>query len=728
MDLSNLKKAINDYNIELASSIIVDLYIHEQRNFKKALLLSNSLPEPLNRDFTEENLKAFIDTFCMAAMELLNRGKDISFFMKQILEIIFAIKSIYKNSKSNLDRLERNEFSKYTLSQQIQMYCIYIEDQNRLSNTMLIDKEYITGMERELANHKADNVKGANVSLADNFEFTLEIADTLFRLLYFKSGRNTEQQENFNHEGIWPYEISSLEEIMHLASQRILLNSTWGKFKYRDWNVLINNTKFEENFLSFVPQVKENYMKELIGINRYKYQMYANFYKGNKENLNNNYHIKYVEDCSKMIDVNNIETLFELPKEKYFPATEFIKPFIEVQMNLVDEIYLRVEYDGLNIEEYIKGFEYLYTIASIYKNSVLLDFDEKDKYQYKKLSPIVHIEKFIEHFKNLYNIENTSAEKIINSFVFNSKTKMDIFSQPLIYVGKDNVVFCPTLVAQMNMNRIIQLRAMDFEIDVSEKGEEFERNLRFILSYNDHIKVNTNKIEFKAYDERDIEFDFIGMFEDYLLLIEFKHIKLPYSEKQYKNAFDTIKYGVDQVNRREKVIKNDWKTIQEMCSFDLPDEPIEENKILKLVCTNIFNFSTIIHDGVSIIDSSSLLKFFMAPEIQGVAISEEVTEVFKRNLWINKYPTVTEFIEYLQCPIAIEPYITCYNETFKPIPKVNEDDYNILFFDYELIKDPYEFLYKAPKIINHKAMSIKIGRNEKCPCQSGVKYKKCCGK
>jgi len=728
MDFSNLKKAINDHNIELASSIIVDLYIHEQRNFKKSLLLSNSLPEPLNRDITEEKLKTLIDIFHMAAMDLLGRGKDISFFIKQFSEIITAIKSIYKNSKSNLERLERNEFSEYTLSQQIQMYCIYIEDQNRLSNAMLIDHEYITGMEREIANYKANNANGANVSLADNSEFILEIADTLFRLLYFKSEKTIEEQENFNHEGIWPYEISSLEEIVHLASQRILLNYTWGKFKYRDWSVSSNKTKFEEDYLFFVPRVKEDYMKELIGINRYKYQMYANFFDGNKEDLKNNYHIEYVKDCSKIIDSNKIETLFELPKKEYFLATEFIKPFIEVQMDLVDEIYLRVEYDGLNIKEYIKGFEYLYTISNIYKKSVLLDFKEKDKYQYKKLSPIVPIEKFIEHFKNLYNIENTSAEKIINSFVFNSKTKMDIFSQPLIYVGKDNVVFCPTLVDQMNMNRIIQLRAMDFEIDVSEKGEEFERNLRFILNYNDHIKVNTNKIEFKAYDERDIEFDFIGMFEDYLLLIEFKHIKMPYSEKQYKNAFDTIKYGVDQVNRREKVIKNDWKTIQEMCSFDLPDEPIEENKIIKIVCTNIFNFSTMVHDGVSIIDSSSLLKFFMAPEIQGIAISEEVEEVFKRNLWINKYPTVTEFIDYLKCPIAIEPYITCYNETLKPIIKVNEDDYNILFFDYELIKNPYDFLYRAPKNLNKKTMSIKVGRNEICPCQSGKKYKKCCGK
>lgn len=728
MDLNNLKKAINTHNAELASSIIVDLYTAEQINFKKALLLSNSLPEPLNRDFTEEKLKTLLYSFTLAAMELLARGKDIVLFTKQFLEITEAVKCIYKNSKSNLERLEQNVFSEYTISQQIQMYCIYIEDQNRLSNSMLLENEYITGMERELANYKADNMEGVNVSLADNFEFILEIADTLFRLLYFNSGANIEEQGNFNHDGISPYEIVSLQEIMHLASQRILLNTTWGRFKYRDWETFEKKNNLNEKFLFFVPQAKEEYMKELIGVNRYKYQAHVNFHKENSEDLKNNYHIKYIEDCSEIIDSNNIETLFELKEKEYFIATKFIKPFIKVQLDLVDDIYLKVEYNGLKIQEYIKGFEYLYTLANIYQKSVLLDFEEKDKYQYKKLAPIIHKGKFINHFKNLYKIEYDIAEQVINSFIFKSKTRMDVFSQPLVYVGKDNVVFCPTLIIQMNMVRIIQLLSTDFEIDVSEKGNEFERKLRFILAYNEHIKVNTNKIEFKAYDDRDIEFDFIGMFEDHLILIEFKHIKTPYSEKQYKNAFDTIKFGVDQVNRRVKVIKNDWETIKGKCSFDLPDKPIEENKIIKLVCTNIFNFSTVIHEDVTIIDSSSLLKFFMAPEIQGIAVGEELKEVFKRNLWINKYPTVTEFKKYIKCPIAIEPYVNCFKETFKPIPKVNKDDYNILFFDYDLIKNPYEFLYEVPKDSNKKAKSVKIGRNEKCPCESGKKYKQCCGK
>jgi len=35
---------------------------------------------------------------------------------------------------------------------------------------------------------------------------------------------------------------------------------------------------------------------------------------------------------------------------------------------------------------------------------------------------------------------------------------------------------------------------------------------------------------------------------------------------------------------------------------------------------------------------------------------------------------------------------------------------------------------KEEEIKKHFQKSVKIGRNEKCPCNSNKKYKKCCGK
>ncbi|MFD4932783.1 YecA family protein [Peribacillus butanolivorans] len=727
MNLDELKTAINSNDTDRAASIIVDLYKKSPNNFKKTLLLSNSLPEPLGRDFEEKKLKTLLNSFILSAKKLIDEGINIIPFTNEYLQITQAISIINHNLKNNLKRLESNKFSDYTLSEQIQMFCIYIEDQKRLSNIQETkDIQYITGMEGQVAKFKADNNKDVKVSKTDNFEAVLEMADTLFRLLYYRAGKKIEKAENFLHEGISPYEIESLEEIMHLALQRNLFNFTWGKFKYREWK--LRQVEYEkEKYNIFEPFSREEHKKELIGINRYIYRDHINLQQENAKNLEGKRSYRFIEECSKYVDVDNIQSLFLLKKNEYFKASDFTKIVIKSQLKSVEEVYNSVKLDGVNMEDIIKGFEYLYTIALIYQQAVEPNFNEDDVMQYRKLSPIIHKDSIVDHFNEIYDMDFPTSEKIISNFIFTGKSKMDIFSQPLAYVGKNNVVFCPSLITQMNMVRIIEMLTTDYNIDISDKGTEFERQLRFILSFNPHIKVNTNKLTFKAYDGRDIEFDFVGMFEDHLLLIELKNLKIPFSDRSYKSSLDTIKVGIDQVNRRANVIKNDWAILKEKCSFTLPEEPVEESKIIKLVCTNIFNFSTFIRDGVEIIDSSSLLKFLMAPQIKGISIGEEVEEVYKRNLWKNNYPTVTEFKDFLKCPVAIEPYINCYEEAFKPIGKIEADDYNISFFDYNLIRDPYENLYDDLQRSNQKTKNIKIGRNSTCPCESGKKYKKCCG-
>ncbi len=50
----------------------------------------------------------------------------------------------------------------------------------------------------------------------------------------------------------------------------------------------------------------------------------------------------------------------------------------------------------------------------------------------------------------------------------------------------------------------------------------------------------------------------------------------------------------------------------------------------------------------------------------------------------------------------------------------------LYFFDYNLVKDPYE-KYIPEVLKNNLSKQKKTGRNESCPCNSGKKYKKCCG-
>ncbi|MEK4671117.1 YecA family protein [Niallia sp. FSL R7-0271] len=723
MNLTKLRTAINEFNAQEASTILVNLYIENPDNFKKSLLLSNSLPEPLGRSFSDKKLNTLSLAFLLAGKQLIDKDVDIRKYVSEYSQITQAIKIIRGNTKSNEELLKENTFFEYSLSEQLQMFCIYIEDQSRLSQNLLInDKNFRNGMENEVAKFNVDDVEGIKISETDRMEALIEIANTLFRFLYYKSGNDIENTLVESKSEIIPYNIQSFEEIIKLSLQKNLLVDIWGKFKFREWK-LEKLRRNDTEYYVFIPNSKDDFKKERIAINRYLYRDHINVQQSNlkyfKENQKSS---AYMDTISRNLDVNDIQNIFKLEKREFFQASILFRNLIGGQLSALDDIYRDLEQDGIKISELFKGFEYLFTIAMIYKNAVLKEFDQDDIAQYKKLSPLTDKENLITHFSYLYDIDFVIAEKMINIFIFSNKPLLDVFSQPLIYAGGNKVIFCPSLILQMNTVRIIEMLVASWKKKISNKGKIYEEQLRYILSFNPHIQVNTNKIEFKAFDGRDVEFDFIGLFEDHLLLIEFKHLQIPYEDKIKRNALGTIDVGIEQVNRREAIINNDndWVKIKEKCSFDLPDNP--PKKIIKLLCTNILDFTTIIREGVEIIDSSSLLKFFMSPEVKGFAIGNEINESLYQNLWKGKFPTVEEFKLFLDCPVAVKPFIDCYEGVLKPLTKIKEEDYNISFFDYSLTKDPYENINKKI-LINNKN---KVGRNEPCTCGSGKKSKKCC--
>lgn len=54
--------------------------------------------------------------------------------------------------------------------------------------------------------------------------------------------------------------------------------------------------------------------------------------------------------------------------------------------------------------------------------------------------------------------------------------------------------------------------------------------------------------------------------------------------------------------------------------------------------------------------------------------------------------------------------------------------YNLPEWDELLTPEKRKELYKAQKVSGTVVKGQKVGRNDPCPCGSGKKYKKCCGK
>jgi SEC-C motif len=722
-----LNKLLKQGKIDAAAQFIFELYSEAPAKFKKTLLLSDNLPEPTAMDFNLKYLDNLLQAFQSAGLKLMANNVNISIYAKEFKEICGVIKIIGQNMISNKEKLANNSFSDYFLSEQIQMLCIYIEDQNRLSqkqNFSISNKRFLTGMENAVASLNVNDTTGVKISEADRSESLIDIAENLFRFSYYMKENEIETSTVFDHNDISPYNIGSLEEIMHLSFQRNMLVNLWGKFKYRNWNInkVIRNN---DEIYAFTPENKTNDLKEHIAVNRYSYRDFISYSKKlSKHIIENRKAVEYIKDIAKKNEFTATEFVFSLKEKDFSQSNVVFRNALDSYLANLDSIYKELNYNGVQFPDLIKGFEYLFTIAMIYRETVLKDFNENEKSHDKVLSPIIDKDNLINQFCDLYKVDLTKGKKIFEMFSFSPKPLLDVFSQPLIYVGSNRVVFCPTLILQMNVRRIIEGLASKFKIDIANKGIKFEENIRNVLSCNPFIKVNTNTIRFTAYDGKQVEFDFLGLFDDHLLLIECKHEKAPFDDKDKKQSLDIIDYGIEQVNRREKVINEDWKLIRERCSFELPLSPPEN--IIKLLCTNIYDFSTIVRNNVEIIDSSSLIKFFIAPEIKKVAIGDTVEEEIYDSLWKGDAPSIEDFKSFLRCPVAVAPFIDCYKPVFKPLMKIKEEDFNINFFDYSLIKNPFESLDKNAEESPASKPSKKIRRNDLCICGSQKKYKRCC--
>lgn len=353
---------------------------------------------------------------------------------------------------------------------------------------------------------------------------------------------------------------------------------------------------------------------------------------------------------------------------------------------------------------------------------------EDNNVSYKYLTPCVKIKSLVCLFAKLYDLCKEKAHNIIHEFVYDKnawKNGGDIFMYPLIKVDNENIILCQTLIENMNLNRNIEKSFQKRKIDLSQVGKEYEKHMINELKDSKYIKVNTNKVEFLAYDGKNVEFDFLAVMNEYLLLIEFKSILTPYGDKELNDRRRTISEGVKQVLRRVEIIQKDWMKVKKMVDINLPDEPYPTDRIIKLVCTDIYDFTTLNMEGVIITDDSVLLKYFTAPTIGKIKVgNKSMTYTEVKKLWANNIPTPEEFLRYLEKPDTVSCFSEALREKIMPLIGF-EGDNQIIFKDMYLVKDPFENYYTRE---DSGIKDRKIYPNEKCPCGSGKKYKKCCGK
>ncbi len=729
-NIERYKKVYNAGRLDKCVEILIDIGMLDSNNFKKRFLLSNALISPFSNKFNEVEYEKAMQIF----FNIISKAKGFHFdkeYMHTLEEMYFYTKLFYENNKTNTARLQNSQFFEYSLSEQLCMICIFLQDQSRIMqdkiNETIKSKSVVTGMEADITFFEDAYVPNKQSSASDGYEAKVEIYNVLIQYLYYLKKEELDKRDIDNDIDVHPYELPCFEELTIIAYQRMMYLKLEEKFRYSNWKITSGINEYEKDTYLFEPADVESCVAHQVAIHR-RQILYTKSLMVSSVISEDDF--DYMYSLSKKIDIDLLN-FHCIEKNEY----DIVKKYFESTRSAVKReckpYYLKCKIRDLSVEDLLDGHEFLNTISKVYMTACLEKFNEDDYSSYKYLAPRIELEHLVSSFAKLYDLHIEKAKKIIFEFVYDKNTSKDggdIFMYPLIKVDNDRVILCQTLIEQMNLNRNIEKAFQRKKVNLSQAGKEYEKYVVDQLKGNRYIRVNTNTIEFLAYDGKNVEFDFLGVMNDFLILIECKSVLTPYDDKELHDRRRTIREGVDQVLRRAKIIQNDWIKIREMANIDLPLDPYPNDKIIKVVCTDIYDFTTLNMDGVRITDDSTLLKYLTNPIISKVQINYEETIIIpEKMLWKNGCPTPQGLLDYLDNPDTVSHFSNSIHEKQIPILYF-KDDNCILFKDMYLDEDPFikENLFKDSKSTLKR--DRKVYPNEKCPCGSGIKYKKCCGK
>lgn len=750
---------------------------------KRLLLKNNYIRNPLGYAYSEEDYhktKHILDATLKLLQGINDRetlAQEESFFREDLQiaeEIIMDIADLavytecfYRMNQKNTERIQECIKSTDPFVEQVFSIVLFFQDQIRILKkdiTALVDGDCMTGMELSIANRPADHCQDVKVSVSDNLEANMEGMDALVRYLFFLyKGKMADHisKEAIDTGLIRPYENIDFERLLHVANQRYLLCRLEEKVRYGYLGIKsIGKTEEGERYYYFGIEQEEKYKAHVLGRMRreYMFRQHALMDVGNMPKIN-----AAQEQLQKLADalLGQQEEGFAVfafdafhpDQEIYEIASGIVEAKVRVTKALTKEYYLDRVVKDVCIRDFITAFTYLATLAEILFQASVQVMEEEDQATYCCQLSILEVAYLEEELARLYGFSKKQSHKLIGRFVFHEKNNQDddLFAQPLVKVSKTQVLFSEALFDQVNLDRSIERQFIRYDKNVSQVGHEFEKDFLRTLKKGykkgildrsrkpiPNFSINTQTVKYIAFDDREIEFDFVAVLGDYLLLAELKAVMTSYDLDDLVNREENVDKAIEQLKRREKSVQHDWEKIRAAADIELPEKPYDPSHIIKVACMDTYDYTPMVREGIYVTDDSVFLKYFTNPYIDAVyqtaggAAAKRV-----RKLWKKDYPDAEELMDYLAHPLATEAMGQAVEKTVLPIPRIDGQDLNIYSEELRLTGDPIkkaasdadvkweEAKEDSPKGQRKKK---KIYPNDPCPCGSGRKYKKCCGK
>ncbi len=699
---------------------------------KHALFASNCIHNPLGVKYDKNEYEKTMRVFGTAVkfasdinshnIERPDILSDQFIFNEDIIndcvDVLTYTKCFHHMNIVNTRRITENPIFQLPFVEQLLNLLVFLEDQTRIAKltyTQHIDNTGITGMELSVANNSAEFHNDVNSSIADTFELNLESADEIIRLLYYRYKKKLKESIDFlniNMSLVHPYCDSDFQKYLYIAGQRHLLLRSEENIRY-GYSVLKYHKTSEMPQGAFVSYIEndEKYRARSLGIYRREYQFRSNALMNYENQCDIESSMPHIQELANQLvkSQSGPFALFDLnlfyPQIDQFKQADRISQIKErIVETLTKKYYFDLCVNGVYVKDFICAYRYLTTISEVLYCASSMIIDESDQSTYTKQLGFANLTYLSSELTRIYGYSQEYAVQLIDRFVFHEtdNNKEDIFARPLIKISKTQVILCYATIDQVNLDRAIEKQFIQYNKDISEVGHIFEKEFKQhlkdgytngILDFKKkpipNLRINTNKIEYEAFDHKNIEFDIVLVLDDYLILTELKSLLTSYDVSDLSSREKHIKEAVEQLQRRAQSVRYDWEKFKSKASISLPEQPFDSNHIILVACSDAFDYTPLQYENVYITDDSTYLKYFTSPYVESMIMGiDEVSISSRIHMWKKGFPDACEFVDYLVNPVNIHPFVDYIEKSTIPIPRMDKDDEVIFFEEYQLKKDP----------------------------------------
>ena len=287
-------------------------------------------------------------------------------------------------------------------------------------------------------------------------------------------------------------------------------------------------------------------------------------------------------------------------------------------------------------------------------------------------------------------IDNIAA--ILQLLTYNSKLKNnDIVYQPFVKLDKDKLALAPHLILASRPERNL----VSLVHKLKDKSYFDLTNLREGIM-QDELDITTEKLQNVLVSKNkalpgtlpDVDYAIWDKASNTILICELKWLVEADSTSEVFARIQDLEHGCSQVS--------DMLSYAETHCLDF--------------CNKVF-------------DATEIEK---TPEIIGCVVSKKGIRVDNSNIPVISLHT---FLNLLQHKSIFETFKTIKEKTYL-IPTPQNFEFGLQAVTYAGYTFEIPALIKDQSAIRgtYKRIGTKIGRNDLCPCGSGKKYKKCCGR